>query len=39
MPDRAYIFHDRSDNCFVIVNKVGLRYTGSFEFFRGTTNA
>ena len=32
MPDRARIFHDRSDNCFVIVNNVGLWYTVSFVF-------
>jgi len=29
MPDRACIFYDRSDNCFVIVNKVGLWYIGT----------
>ena len=34
MTDRACIFHHRSDNCFVTVNKVGLWYTGLFIFWR-----
>jgi len=29
----AYSIHVRSDNLFVIVNKVRLWYTGSFEYF------
>jgi len=35
MPERTCIFHDRSDNCFVMYSKQGraVVYTGSFEFF------
>ena len=32
MLDRACIFRDGSDNCFIIVNKVILWFTSSFEF-------